>query len=265
MQEVPKPVERDGRTAAPSAACRRLRSAPKCPRRAPVRTRGTSPSRRSRTLPDLPDDVGVGVGERAAARRRLSRRAPSDRTCSVAGSSMTPSLTPSIASHAAIAAAVAASNLHCGTKFFASSITTCPHSCSTCSFGQLIAGAPREDAVVVRRVALRFHQALASAGGAAVEVRIARRVAVERPRQRLAGRPSSRGCRDRRCRESTASSGGPPRRARSCRCRLRDRCRSRPRRIRRPAAAARRSRCRRRSRRRRRPETVRSSSSAAGR
>ena len=45
----------------------------------------------------------------------------------------------------------------------------------------------RHDAVVILRIALRLHQPLASAGGAAVEVGILRRHAVHRLRQRLAG------------------------------------------------------------------------------
>ena len=51
---------------------------------------------------------------------------------------------------------------------------------------QLMAGTAGEDAVVVGRIALRFHQALPAAGRAADKIRIARGLAIERLGERLA-------------------------------------------------------------------------------
>ena len=177
---------------------------------------------------------------------------------------MTPSLTPSIVSQAATAAAVAAANLHAGTKLLRlEHHQRAPHLLDV-QLRPVDRGRAGEDAVVVGGVALRFHQALPPAGRAAVEVRVARRVAVERRASAPCPSPSSRGCRDRRCRESAASSGGPPHRARSCRCRLHARYRSRRRHSRLVSGCAHAvRRCRRRIRRRRRPETGRSSPAAA--
>ena len=52
--------------------------------------------------------------------------------------------------------------------------------------GPIDCGATGENAVIVFRIPLRLHQALAPAGGAADKIRVARRLAVKRRRERLA-------------------------------------------------------------------------------